>query len=226
VTIRVVVADDQSLLRAGLSGIVDSAPDLDVVGQAANGREAVELVARERADVVLMDIRMPVLDGLEATRELTMTSAVKVLVLTTFDLDEYVFTALRHGASGFLLKDTPPEQLLEAIRTVAAGEALLGPGITRRLIREFALRTAESGQPAEPKATEAARELAAQVTPRELDVLRLVADGLSNQEIGQQLFIGPGTAKTHVGHLLTKLSARDRVQLVILAHRAGLMRPD
>jgi DNA-binding NarL/FixJ family response regulator len=226
VTIRVVVADDQSLLRAGLSGIVDSAPDLEVVGQAANGREAVELVERERPDVVLMDIRMPVLDGLEATRELTTTSAVKVLVLTTFDLDEYVFTALRHGASGFLLKDTPPEQLLEAIRTVAGGEALLGPGITRRLIREFAQRTGEPGLAAERAEASAAADLAAQVTPRELDVLRLVAEGLSNQEIGQQLFIGSGTAKTHVGHLLTKLAARDRVQLVILAHRAGLMRLD
>jgi DNA-binding NarL/FixJ family response regulator len=216
VTLTVDVADDQALLRVGLSGIVESAPDMSVVGQAADGREAIALVQELRPDVVLMDIRMPVLDGLEATKVIAATTETRILVLTTFDLDEYVFTALRNGASGFLLKDAPPAELLAGIRAVAAGDALLGPGITRRLIQEFATGSARES-PA------ASREIAERVTERELTVLRLVGLGLNNHEIGQQLHISQGTAKTHVAHLLTKLDARDRVQLVILAHRAGLV---
>jgi DNA-binding NarL/FixJ family response regulator len=215
VTITVVVADDQALVRAGLSGIVATAPDLTVVGQAGNGQEAVDLVGELRPDVILMDIRMPVMDGLQATRLITASGDTKVLVLTTFDLDEYVFTALRHGASGFLLKDAPPAQLIEAIRTVAAGEALLGPGMTKRLIHEFANASA-------PEAAPVPGDIERRITARELTVLRLVAMGLTNGEIGEQLHISAGTAKTHVAHLLAKLDARDRVQLVILAHRAGL----
>jgi DNA-binding NarL/FixJ family response regulator len=214
VTINVVVADDQALLRAGLTGIVNTAPDLAVVGAAATGLEAVELAREQRPDVVLMDIRMPDMDGLEATREITSRSAVKVLILTTFDLDEYVYAALRNGASGFLLKDAPPQDLLSAIRVVAAGDALLAPGITRRLIREFATRPTPPPTPA--------GDILDLVTDREREVLTLVAAGLSNREIAARLHIGPGTAKTHVGHLFTKLGARDRVQLVIIAHRAGL----
>lgn len=215
-TIRVVVADDQALVRAGLAGIVGTAPDLTVVGQAASGRNAVRLVQSERADVVLMDIRMPDTDGLQATKEITTSgSAAKVLILTTFDLDEYVFAALSNGASGFLLKDTPPPELLAAIRVIAGGDALLAPGVTRRLIDEYAARR--------PKPTPGrAPDMLATITNRELEVLRLIAAGMSNREIAQSLHIGEGTAKTHVGHLLTKLAARDRVQLVILAHRAGL----
>jgi DNA-binding NarL/FixJ family response regulator len=222
VTISVVVADDQALLRAGLRGILDSAPDLVVVGQAADGREAVEVVRRERPDVVLMDIRMPVMDGLDATKVVTADTGSKVLILTTFDLDEYVFTALRNGASGFLLKDTPPEELLVAVRTIAAGDALLGPGITRRLIHEFVARPAEPDRPSGAAASGDAPDLAGLITERELDVFQLVAAGFSNAEIGERLHIGTGTAKTHVAHLLAKLAARDRVQLVILAHQSGL----
>jgi DNA-binding NarL/FixJ family response regulator len=214
-TVRVVVADDQTLLRAGLRGIVDTAPDLTVVGEAATGREAVALVHEQRPDVVLMDIRMPDMDGLEATRLVTGSSDVKVLILTTFDLDEYVYSALRGGASGFLLKDTPPGDLLSAIRVVAAGDALLAPGITKRLIREFATRPA----PPMPFSDRVPRT----ITEREREVLVLVAMGLSNREIAEHLHIGPGTAKTHVRHLLTKLDARDRVQLVIIAYRTGLV---
>ncbi|MGH3379198.1 MAG: response regulator [Actinoallomurus sp.] len=214
-TVRVVVADDQTLLRAGLRGIVDTAPDLTVVGEAATGREAVGLVRERRPDVVLMDIRMPDMDGLEATRLVTGSSDVKVLILTTFDLDEYVYAALRGGASGFLLKDTPPGDLLSAIRVVAAGDALLAPGITKRLIKEFATRPS----PPVPLGGRFPRT----ITEREREVLVLVAMGLSNREIAEHLHIGPGTAKTHVGHLLAKLDARDRVQLVIIAYRAGLV---
>jgi DNA-binding NarL/FixJ family response regulator len=219
VTIRVVVADDQALVRTGLCGIVDTAPDLTVVGEAATGVQAAELARRERPDVVLMDIRMPDMDGLEATRLITAgspgSSDVRVLMLTTFDLDEYVYGALRGGASGFLLKDTPPLELLAAIRVIAGGDALLAPGITRRLIKEFAARPATSSLPGPG--------VLAAITKREREVLMLVAEGLSNSEIAERLHIGPGTAKSHVGHLLTKLDARDRVQLVILAYRTGLV---
>jgi DNA-binding NarL/FixJ family response regulator len=210
-SIQVAVADDQPLLRAGLCGIIGTAPDMTVVGDAGTGRQAVELVRTRRPDVVLMDIRMPDLDGLEATRLITANSSTKVLILTTFDLDEYVYGALRGGASGFLLKDTPPQDLLAAIRIVAAGEALLAPAITKKLIAAFATRPAQPNTPAVP-------ELAT-ITDREREVLALIAEGLSNAEIAERLQIGTGTAKTHVAHLLTKLNARDRVQLVIIAHR-------
>jgi DNA-binding NarL/FixJ family response regulator len=216
VTIRVLVADDQTLLRTGLAGIVNTAPDLTVVGEAATGREAVHLARTEQADVVLMDIRMPDMDGLEATREIAGSGRSRVLILTTFDLDEYVYTALRNGASGFLLKDTPAQDLLTAIRVIAAGDALLAPSITRRLIHEFATRN--------PLATSRTSSgVLDAITEREQEVLMLVAGGMSNREIAEHLHIGTGTAKTHVGHLLTKLDARDRVQLVITAHRAGLV---
>ncbi|WP_328324678.1 response regulator transcription factor [Kribbella sp. NBC_00382] len=214
-TVRVLIAEDQALVRAGLKGIVGTASDLLVVGEAATGSAAVELAASTGPDVILMDIRMPGMDGLQATRLITASTAARVLVLTTFDLDEYVYAALRGGASGFLLKDTPPAELLTAIRVIAAGEALLGPSITRRLIDEFAARP-------QPMQSRASTRLPA-ITEREREVLLLVAEGLSNAEIAQRLHIEPGTAKTHVAHLLTKLDARDRVQLVILAFRAGLV---
>jgi DNA-binding NarL/FixJ family response regulator len=212
----VLIADDQALVRAGFREIVGSAADLAVVGEAATGAEAVHLAHGLRPDVVVMDIRMPEMDGLEATRRITgspATADVRVLILTTFDLDEYVFAALRGGASGFLLKDTPSADLLTAIRTVAAGDALLAPGVTRRLIAEFAARPSRAAPSA---------GLPAAITGREREVLTLVAEGLSNAEIGERLHITTGTAKTHVSRLMLKLAARDRVQLVILAHRAGL----
>ena len=212
----VLIADDQALVRAGFREIVGSAADLAVVGEATTGAEAVQLARSLRPDVVVMDIRMPEMDGLEATRRITgapATADVRVLILTTFDLDEYVFAALRGGASGFLLKDTPSADLLTAIRTVAAGDALLAPGVTRRLIAEFAARPAQAASPA---------GLPAAITGREREVLALVAEGLSNAEIGERLHITTGTAKTHVSRLMLKLAARDRVQLVILAYRAGL----
>jgi DNA-binding NarL/FixJ family response regulator len=212
----VLIADDQALVRAGFREIVGSAADLAVVGEATTGAEAVQLARSLRPDVVVMDIRMPEMDGLEATRRITgapATADVRVLILTTFDLDEYVYAALRGGASGFLLKDTPSTDLLTAIRTVAAGDALLAPGVTRRLIAEFAARPAQAASPA---------GLPAAITGREREVLALVAEGLSNAEIGERLHITTGTAKTHVSRLMLKLAARDRVQLVILAYRAGL----
>jgi DNA-binding NarL/FixJ family response regulator len=209
----VIVADDQPLVRAGFREIIGSAADMSVLGEASTGAEAVTLAARERPDVVVMDIRMPDMDGIEATRRITGTSDVRVLIVTTFDLDDYVFAALRGGASGFLLKDTPSADLLAGIRTVAAGDALLGPGMTRRLIAEFATR------PNRPVPRE---EVLTAITTREREVLTLVAEGLSNTEIGQRLHITPGTAKAHVGHLMLKLAARDRVHLVILAYQAGL----
>ena len=212
-TLRVAVADDQELVRAGLCGILRAASDLAVVGEAATGGQAIALVQAEKPDVVLMDIRMPELDGIEATRRITATEETKVLILTTFDLDEYVYSALRGGASGFLLKDTPPRQLIEAVRTVAHGDALLAPAITRRLIAQFTARP--------PVAAARPAQLDA-LTGREHEVLTLVADGLTNDEIARHLYISPGTAKTHVRHLLTKLDARDRVQLAIIAHRTGL----
>ncbi len=211
--IRVVVADDQALLRAGLRGIVETAADLTVTGEAATGRQAVDLARARQPDVVLMDIRMPEMDGIEATRRITAASEVKVLILTTFDLDEYVYAALRAGASGFLLKDTAPMDLLSAIRTVAAGDALIAPAVTKRLLKQFA---------AQPAPEPPGRPTLAAVTDREREVLALVGRGLSNAEIAEHLHIGPGTAKTHVRHLLTKLDARDRVHLVIIAYRVGL----
>jgi DNA-binding NarL/FixJ family response regulator len=218
-TIRVLVADDQTLVRAGFRVLVDSAPDLEVVGEAGDGIEALELARRERPDVVLMDIRMPRLDGLEATRRIVadeLLAGVRVLVLTTFDLDEYVYAALRAGASGFLLKDTPPGDLLAAIRVVAAGDALLAPGVTRRLIAEFSRRP-------EPSAVTPAA--LAGLTDREREVLALVARGLSNAEIADQLVVSAATAKTHVSRILAKLQARDRAQLVMLAYETGLVTP-
>jgi DNA-binding NarL/FixJ family response regulator len=217
--IRVLVADDQTLVRAGFRVLVESAPDLEVVGEAGDGVEAVELARQRLPDVVLMDIRMPRMDGLEATRRivaLDRAEAVRVLVLTTFDLDEYVYEALRAGASGFLLKDTPPADLLAAIRVVAAGEALLAPGITRRLIAEFARR---------PDPTQIAPAALAALTEREREVLGLVAHGLSNSEIAERLVVSAATSKTYVSRLLAKLGARDRAQLVAIAYETGLVTP-
>ena len=218
-TIRVLVADDQALVRGSFRLLVDTASDLTSVGEAATGTEAVEIARREKPDIVLMDIRMPGTDGIEATRQITAdpsTAAVRVLILTTFDLDEYVFAALRAGASGFLLKDTRPADLLAAIRVVAAGDALLAPAVTRRLIEEFAKRP----EPPPPPAA-----VADEVTEREREVLTLVGLGLSNTEIAARLHVSLSTAKTHVGRLLMKLGARDRAQLVIAAYNTGLVRP-
>jgi DNA-binding NarL/FixJ family response regulator len=223
-TIRVLVADDQHLMRAGLRGIVDTAADLTVIAEANTGLQAVDLARRERPDVVLMDIRMPDMDGLEATRLITASTDVRVLILTTFDLDDYVYQALRGGASGFLLKDTPPAGLLAAIRVIASGDALLAPSITRRLITEFAARPEPAlpgtAAPGAAGSGAAGADPLASITDRESQVLALVAEGLSNAEIARRLHIAPGTAKTHVGNLLTKLNARDRVHLVIYAYRA------
>jgi DNA-binding NarL/FixJ family response regulator len=223
VTISVAVADDQALVRVGFCGIIAATQGFSVVGEAANGAEAVEVARAVKPDVILMDVRMPDLDGIEATRRITTapeTAGVRVIILTTFDLDDYVFAALRAGASGFLLKDTLPADLLTAIRVVAAGDALLAPSITRRLISEFARNPAlaTTTHAASPRGT----DVAALLTERECEVLRLVATGMSNAEIATRLCISPATAKTHVAHLLTKLDARDRVQLVIIAYQAGL----
>jgi DNA-binding NarL/FixJ family response regulator len=213
VSIRVLVADDQSMVRAGFRMLLSGEPDIEVVAEADNGLEAVDKAARFEPEVVLMDIRMPELDGLRATRRILQADpAARVLVLTTFDLDEYVYEALRAGASGFVLKDDPPEQLLAAIRTVAAGEALLSPAVTRRVIREFT----RLPRPEEPKGLD-------ELTEREREVLSLIAEGRSNAEIGDQLVISETTVKTHVTHVLQKLGLRDRVQAVVLAYRAGLV---
>jgi DNA-binding NarL/FixJ family response regulator len=214
-TIRVLVADDQSMVRAGFRMLLSVDDDIEVVAEASNGLEAVDKAARFRPTVVLMDIRMPELDGLEATRRILAADATaRILILTTFDLDEYVYEALRSGASGFVLKDDPPEQLLAAIRIVAAGDALLSPAVTKRVIKKFA----SIPQPAHPPQLD-------ELTERELDVFRLIARGLSNAEIGQELYISDTTVKTHITHILQKLDLRDRVQAVVLAYRAGLVEP-
>ena len=211
-SIRVLVADDQSMVRAGFRLLLSSEPDIDVVAEARNGLEAVHQAARFSPTVVLMDIRMPELDGLEATRRILAADAsAHVLILTTFDLDEYVFEALQAGASGFVLKDDPPEQLIAALRTVAAGDALLSPTVTKRVIRQFARRR----RPEPPKAVD-------ELTARELDIFRLIAEGLSNAEISERLFISETTVKTHITHILQKLGLRDRVQAVVLAYQTGL----
>ena len=218
--IRVGVVDDQALVRSGFAVLLRSADGIDVVGEGSDGREAVELARRTRPDVMLMDIRMPEMDGLEATRRITSddaTASTRVLILTTFDLDEYVFEALRAGASGFLLKDTLPDELLAAVRVVAGGEALLAPKVTRRLIEQFVQQR--------PAAAGAPHPGLALLTEREREVLGAVARGLSNAEIADELFMSHSTAKTHVGRLLTKLDARDRAQLVMLAYEAGVVVP-
>jgi DNA-binding NarL/FixJ family response regulator len=215
-TIRVLVADDQSMVRAGFRMLLTGEEGLEVVAEASNGVEAVEKAARFDPTVVLMDIRMPELDGLEATRRiLAADPEARVLILTTFDLDEYVYEALRAGASGFVLKDDPPEQLIAAIRTVAAGDALLSPAITRRVIGAFT----RMPRPSPPAAI-------ADLSEREREVFRLIALGLSNAEIGKELFISETTVKTHVTHILAKLDLRDRVQAVVLAYQAGLVDPN
>ncbi|MFH8388349.1 response regulator [Streptomyces sp. NPDC018036] len=220
--IRVLVCDDQALVRTGYVTIFSAQPDIEVVGEAENGHAAVEAARRLRPDVVVMDIRMPLLDGIQATRQLAGPDAgvpPKVLVVTTFNVDAYVYDALRAGASGFLLKDAPPAELVNGIRTVARGEALLAPAVTRRLIGHFAehLRPSETSRPA------AREELVRALTPRELDVLRRIAEGLSNKEIATALFITPETVKTYVSRILAKLGLRDRVQAVVLAYRVGLI---
>ncbi len=221
-TIRILIVDDQALLRAGFRMILAEEEDLEIVGEAEDGERAIEAVARLGPDVVLMDIRMPGLDGLAATRRLVgdhggaADARPRVIILTTFDLDEYVYEALRAGASGFLLKDTPPDQLIAAIRVVAGGDAMIAPSITRRLIAEFAARPS---RPAPPAAA------LADLTPRELEVLRLVARGKSNAEIAAELVVSGTTVKSHVARILMKLGVRDRVQAVVLAYESGLAEP-
>jgi len=216
VTIRVLIADDQVLVRTGFRVILDAEPDIDVIGEAGDGREAVDAARTLKPDVVLMDIRMPNVDGIEATRTLgDDRSPPRVLILTTFDLDEYVYEALRAGASGFLLKDAGPDELLHAVRVIAAGDALLSPSITRRLIADFARRPRHSRPPA----------ALAELTPRELEVLRLVARGLSNADIAATLVVGDATVKTHVARIFAKLDVHDRAQAVVVAYESGLVEP-
>jgi DNA-binding NarL/FixJ family response regulator len=219
-TIRVLLAEDQALVRAGFRGLLERSADIEVAGEVANGADAVNAARTAHPDIVLMDIRMPIMDGLEATRRIVadeQLSGVRVIVLTTFDLDEYVFEALRVGASGFLLKDIEPDDLRQAIRIVAGGEALLSPRVTRRLITRFVAQSPP--QPKDP-------ERLAVLTEREREVMALVAYGLSNEEIGQRLAMSPATAKTHVSRAMLKLGARDRAQLVVLAYQTGLVTPD
>jgi DNA-binding NarL/FixJ family response regulator len=216
--IRVVLADDQGLVRAGFRALLDAQDDIEVVGEAVDGEAAARLAAELSPDIVLMDIRMPGMDGLAATRRIAddeRSATVRVVVLTTFGLDEYVFEAIRSGASGFLVKDTEPEELVQAVRVVASGDALLSPGVTKKLIAEFAARAKE------PRSIEGLEEL----TDREREVLALVAEGLSNDEIGERLIVSPATAKTHVSRAMGKLGARDRAQLVVIAYESGLARP-
>ncbi|MGI5240603.1 response regulator [Dactylosporangium sp. CA-139066] len=215
--IRALLADDQDLVRLGLHVLLDNEEDMEVAGEAADGLETVELARRLRPDVVLMDVRMPGIDGIEATRRIVADpalAATRVVVLTTFEVDEYIFAALRAGASGFLMKDTKPAQLLDAVRRVAAGDALLSPSVTRRVIREFA-----AGRPR----VRSPHPLLDTLTDREREVLVLVAEGLSNDEIAAQLVISPATARTHVSRIMAKLAARDRAQLVVAAYRSGLL---
>jgi DNA-binding NarL/FixJ family response regulator len=218
VSIRVLVVDDQALVRAGFSMIINAEPDLEVAGEAANGREAIDAVRRLVPDIVLMDVRMPLMDGIEATRQLMNgESAVKVVMMTTFDMDEYVYGALHAGASGFLLKDVPPEQLVAGIRAVASGDALLAPSITRRLIEEFVRRPTQ--QVLQQPAT------VSRLTEREREVLQLMAQGLSNAEIAQAFVLSETTVKTHVARVLNKLGLRDRVQAVVFAYETALVQP-
>ncbi len=217
--IRVLVVDDQDLFRDGIRAVLDACPDVAVAGEARDGAEALRLAAELLPDVVLLDLRMPGMDGLDATRHLVaLHPPPRVLILTTFDLDEYVFAALRAGASGFLLKDTLPDDLLAAVRVVAEGETLLSPGVTRRVVEEFLRRPATGGGGVDVPGLD-------QLTDREREVLASVARGLSNAEIAETLYISPATAKTHVSHLLTKLAARDRAQLVVAAYEAGIVQP-
>jgi DNA-binding NarL/FixJ family response regulator len=215
---RVVLVDDQALLRAGFRALIDAEDDLEVVGEAGDGAEALAVVRSSKPDVVLMDIRMPGVDGLEATRQISAEptlSDTRIIILTTFELDEYVFEAVRHGASGFLVKDTEPVDLLAGIRAVAAGDGLLSPSVTRRLIAEFASRSRPS----------APTKVLDPLTDREREIVALVGEGLSNDEIAERLVVSPATAKTHVSRAMTKLHARDRAQLVVLAYETGLVRP-
>ena len=216
--IRVLLADDQALVRAGFRSLLDAVEDIEVVGEASDGEEAVRLATEVRPDVALMDIRMPGLDGLAATRAIVQDESlggVKIVILTTFGLDEYVFEAIRSGASGFLVKDTEPEELIQAVRVVAAGEALLSPGVTKKLLAEFATHAKE------PPPTGGLDEL----TEREREIVALVGEGLSNREIAERLFLSPATAKTHVSRAMGKLRVRDRAQLVVIAYESGLVRP-
>jgi DNA-binding NarL/FixJ family response regulator len=216
--IRVILADDQVLVRAGFRSLLDNEDDIEVVAEASDGEEAIELASRAMPDVILMDIRMPKLDGIEATRRIAgddRLAGVKVVILTTFELDEYVFEALRAGASGFLVKDTEPLELLHGVRVVAAGDSLLSPSVTRRLISEFATRSTER------KTLEELDRL----TEREREIMALVARGMSNDEIAEHLVLSPATAKTHVSRAMVKLHARDRAQLVVLAYESGLVKP-
>jgi DNA-binding NarL/FixJ family response regulator len=216
--IRVILADDQALVRAGFRSLLDAQPDIEVVGEAADGEQSIDMALQLTPDVVLMDVRMPGVDGLEATRRIAADDRladVKVVILTTFGLDEYVFEAIRSGASGFLVKDTEPAELVQAVRVVAGGDALLSPGVTKRLIEEFAAKAKA------PRSVEGLDEL----TDREREVLTLVAAGLTNEEIGRRLYVSPATAKTHVSRAMGKLGARDRAQLVVIAYESGLVRP-
>ena len=218
-SLGVLIADDQALVRAGFRMILDAEDDIEVAGEAADGADAVAEAERLRPDVILMDVRMPQVDGIEATRRVLAADGLetKVVMLTTFDMDEYVYDALRAGASGFLLKDVPPEQLVAGIRAVAQGDALLAPSVTRRVIAEFVRRPPSSMQATPPELAE--------LTARELEVLKLVARGLSNAEIAKELFVSETTVKTHVAHVLMKLGLRDRVQAVVLAYESGLVQP-
>ena len=216
--IRVVLVDDQAMVRAGFRMILESETDITVVGEAGDGREAVDVVARSAPHVVLMDVRMPVMDGIEATRQVVASDGdSRVLILTTFDLDDYVYSALRAGASGFMLKDAPADQLINAVRVIAAGDALLAPSVTRLLIEEVSRRPSMDPNVVAPGL--------ADLTDRELEVLKLMARGLSNSEIASQLYLGEATVKTHVGRVLTKLAVRDRVQAVVVAYESGLVTP-